>query len=123
MDIISLPIEFDNDKIDGRFRLVNIAVQRARELARGAEPKISTKAINITTIALEEAIQNKLEFLIGEEAIKAKEKAKKLDFRKLLEKKEEEAEEMSELEKDIQVFIQEKEEEITTPDEIFNSEG
>jgi DNA-directed RNA polymerase omega subunit len=123
MDIISLPIEFDEEKIDGRFRLVNIAAQRAKELAAGVEPYIQTKSKKVTTIALEEAIQNKLEFLIGEEAAKAKEEAKKLDIRKLLEMREEEREpeDLTELEKDLQIYMQDKEESIS-PDEIFDSE-
>ncbi len=123
MDIISLPIEFDEKKIDGRFRLVNIAAQRAKELAAGVEPYIQTKSKKVTTIALEEAIQNKLEFLVGEEAAKAKEEAKKLDIRKLLEMREEEREpeDLTELEKDLQIYMQDKEESIS-PDEIFDSE-
>ncbi len=43
MDIISLPVEYDHKKIDGKFRLVTIAAQRAKELSLGAKPKISTK--------------------------------------------------------------------------------
>lgn len=123
MDIISLPIEFDEERIDGRFRLVNIAAQRAKELAAGVEPQIQTKSKKVTTIALEEAIQNKLEFLVGEEAAKAKEEAKKLDLRKLLEARDEEreSEDLTELEKDLQIYMQDKEESIS-PDEIFDSE-
>ena len=123
MDIISLPVEFDNKKIDGRFRLVNIAAQRAKELATGAEPKIQTKAKKVTTIAIQEAIANKIEFLTGDEAAKAKEQSKKLAFRKLLEdrKRELDAEELSELEKDLNVYIKEKEESISA-DELFDSE-
>ncbi len=123
MDIISLPIEFDKEKIDGRFRLVNIAAQRAKELALGAEPKIQSRAKKITTLAIQEVVANKVDFLTGEEAAKAIEQTKKLAFRKLLEerKKELDAEERSELEKDLSVFMQEKEESITA-DELFDSE-
>ncbi len=49
MDIISLPIEYDRNKIDGRFRIIQIAAQRAKELAVGATPKVKTKAKKITT--------------------------------------------------------------------------
>ncbi len=123
MDIISLPVEFDEKKIDGRFRLVNIAAQRAKELASGAEPRIQTKARKVTTLAIQEAILNKLEFLIGEEAAKAQEELKKLDFRKVLEerKREVEGEELSELEKDLQIYMHEKDES-ASPDELFESE-
>jgi DNA-directed RNA polymerase subunit K/omega len=44
MEIISLPIEYDHQKIDGRFRVIAIASQRAKELAVGVQPKIKTKS-------------------------------------------------------------------------------
>jgi DNA-directed RNA polymerase omega subunit len=111
MDIISLPIEYDSDKIDGRFRIIAIAAQRAKELAVGAEPRIKTKAKKITTVAIEETINNAVEFLIGEEAKKAKEEAKKFDYRKLLEEKKREVsgEDLTEFEKDLKVYLHEKE--------------
>jgi DNA-directed RNA polymerase omega subunit len=111
MDIISLPIEYDPDKIDGRFRIIAIAAQRAKELAVGAEPRIKTKAKKITTVAIEETINNAVEFLIGEEAKKAKEEAKKFDYRKLLEEKKREVsgEDLTEFEKDLKVYLHEKE--------------
>ncbi|NCO68548.1 MAG: DNA-directed RNA polymerase subunit omega [Nitrospirae bacterium CG_4_10_14_3_um_filter_44_29] len=111
MDIISLPIELDMKKIDGRYRLVMIASQRAKELSLGVKPKIQTKSRRVTTIAIEEAVQGKLEFLIGEEAKKAEEDAKKFDYRRLLEEKRREAtpEELTELEKDLKVYLHEKE--------------
>ena len=58
MDIVSLPAEYDRKKIDGRYRVVAIAAQRARELTFGAKPKIKTKAKKITTIAIEETVSN-----------------------------------------------------------------
>jgi len=111
MDIISLPIDYDHDKIDGRFRVIAIAGQRAKDLALGAQPKIKTKARKITTVAIEETILNCVEFLIGEQAKKAKEEAKKFDYRKLLEEKKREisGDELSEFEKDLKVYLHEKE--------------
>ncbi|MBU4319698.1 MAG: DNA-directed RNA polymerase subunit omega [Nitrospinae bacterium] len=111
MDIISLPVEIDMKKIDGRYRLVMIASQRAKELSAGVKPKIQTKSKKVTAIAIEEAALGKLEFLVGEEAIKAKEEAKKFDYRRLLEEKRREAtpEELTELEKDLKVYLHEKE--------------
>ena len=111
MDIISLPVEIDKKKIDGRYRLVMIASQRAKELSVGVKPKIQTKSKKVTAIAIEEAALGKLEFLVGEEAIKAKEEAKKFDYRRLLEEKRREAtpEELTELEKDLKVYLHEKE--------------
>jgi len=111
MDIVSLPVEIDEKKIDGRYRLVMIASERAKELSLGVKPKIQTKAKKVTTIAIEETIDGKLEFLVGEEAREAKEEAKKFDYRRLLEEKRREAtpEELTELEKDLKVYLHEKE--------------
>ena len=111
MDIISLPIEFDRTKIDSRFRLIAIASQRAKELSLGDKPRVKTKSRKITTIALEEAIQNKIEYLVGEEAKRAKEEAKKFDYRRLLEEKKKEisGEDLTEFEKDLKVYLVEKE--------------
>lgn len=110
MDIISLPVEYDHNKIDGKFRLVTIAAQRAKELSLGIKPKILTRAKKVTTIAIEEAIENKLEFVTGEEALIAREKAGKFDYRKQLEESRKIAadEDLSELEKDLKVYLHEK---------------
>jgi DNA-directed RNA polymerase subunit omega len=110
MNIISLPVEVDKKSIDGRFRLTSMASQRARELALGAKPKIATKSKKVTTIALEEALSGSLEFLVGEEAKQARQEAKKFDYRKLLEEKRREgaAEDLSELERDLKVYLHEK---------------
>ncbi len=77
----------------------------------GAEPRIKTKAKKITTVAIEETINNAVEFLIGEEAKKAKEEAEKFDYRKLLEEKKREVrgEDLTEFEKDLKVYLHEKE--------------
>jgi DNA-directed RNA polymerase subunit omega len=111
MDIISLPIEYDHSKIDGRFRLIAIAAQRAKELALGAEHRVKTKSKKVTTISLEETINNTVEFLIGDEAKKARDEAKKFDYRKLLEEKKREvtSEDLTEFEKDLKVYLTEKE--------------
>ncbi|MGE5894446.1 MAG: DNA-directed RNA polymerase subunit omega [bacterium] len=111
MEIISLPIEFDFEKLHGRFGLVNIAAQRAKQLMSGSIPKIESKHRKVATIALEEAIQTRVEFLVGQEAIQAKEEAKKLDYKRLLEEKrrESEKEELTELEKDLKIYLYEKE--------------
>ena len=111
MDIISLPIEYDRDKIDGRFRIIAIAAQRAKELSVGIKPKVKTKAKKVSTIAIEETINNTIEFLTGERAKKAQEEAKRFDYRKLLEEKKREisGEVLTEFEKDLKVYLHEKE--------------
>lgn len=111
MDIISLPIEYDHDKIDSRFRIIAIACQRAKELSVGAKARVKTKSKKVSTVSLEETIGNTIEFLTGEEAKKAKEEAKKFDYRKLLEEKKREisGEDLTEFEKDLKVYLHEKE--------------
>jgi len=111
MEIISLPIDIDTEKLHGRFGLVNIASQRAKQLVAGAMPKIESKHRKVATVALEESLGGSVEFLVGQEAIEAKEEAKKLDYRRLLEEKrrESEKEELSELEKDLKIYLYEKE--------------
>ena len=111
MDIISLPVEYDNTKIDGKYRLVAIASQRAKDLSLGSKSKIQTKSKKVTSVAIEEAASALLEFLTGEEAIKAREEAGKFDYRKLLEesRKISAGEDLSELEKDLKVYLHERE--------------
>jgi DNA-directed RNA polymerase omega subunit len=111
MDIISLPVEYDRTKIDGKYRLVAIASQRAKELSMGAKSKVQTKSKKVTSVAIEEAADNVLEFLTGDEARVAKEEASKFDYRKLLEdsRKISAGEDLSELEKDLKVYLHEKE--------------
>ena len=113
MDIVSLPIEHDKKKMDSRFRLVVIAAQRAKEIALGVKPKIKAKGKKPTSIGIEEALEGILEYKVGEEARVAIEEAKKFDYRKLLEEKRREAaipEDLSELEKDLRVYLTERKE-------------
>ncbi len=127
MDIVSLPAEIDKKKIDGRFRLASIAAQRARELSLGAKPKVPTKAKKVTTVAIDEAINGSLEFLMGEEARKAREEAKKFDYKRLLEERRREGapEDLSELEKDLKIYLHEKEmtEEKKALEELFTEKN
>jgi DNA-directed RNA polymerase omega subunit len=111
MDIVSLPIEIDEDMIDSRFRLVVIASQRAKELAFGAKPRVETKFKKIPTLALEETLEGELEFITGEEAKAKLEEARKFDYKRFLEEKRKEAmpEDLSELEKDLKMYLTEKE--------------
>lgn len=122
MDIVSLPIEVDEDKIDSRFRLVEIASQRARELAYGAKSKVDTKFKKIPTIAVEESLEGTLEFITGEEAVSALDEARKFDYKRFLEQKKKESmpEDLSELERDLRVYLHEREEvDKSVLDELF----
>jgi DNA-directed RNA polymerase subunit omega len=108
MDIISLPIKYDKKSIDSRFRLVTMASQRARELSLGAASKFPVKTKKVTTSALLEAISGEIEFITGEKAAAAKEKAEKIDYRKLIEEKRRPITDLSELEKDLKIYLHEK---------------
>ena len=112
MDIVTLPIELDKKKMDSRFRLVEIAAQRSRELAYGAKPKVETKFKKIPTIAIEETLEETLEYITGDEAKDALQEAKKFDYKRFLEEKKKESmpEDLSELEKDLRVYLHEREE-------------
>lgn len=119
MDIISLPIELDRNKIDSRYRLTLLAAQRATELSLGATARIEKKAKKVTTTALLEILSDKIEYITGEEAIKAKEKIEKIDVKKLLEEKRKAIPDLSELEKDLKVYLHGKETAEKMLEELF----
>ncbi len=110
MDVLSSPIELEKTDIDGRFRLINIVSQRAKELVGDSKPKIQTKSKKVTTIAIEEAVAETLEYITGEEAKQANENARKMDYKRFLEEKKRatEQEDLSELEKDLKFYLNEK---------------
>ena len=111
MDIITLPIQYDKKKIDGAYRLVIASVKRAKALSQGSLPVISSKAQKITTLGIEEVATGAVKVLIGEEAVKASEEAKKLTHKKMMDEaqqKETMPEDMTELEKDLKVYLSEK---------------
>ena len=111
MEIISLPIEFERKKIDGTYRLVVASVRRAKSLSQGALPKIASKAQKITTLAIEEVARGAVNILTGEEAVKANEEAKKLSHKRMMDEaqqKETMPEDMTELEKDLKIYLSEK---------------
>jgi DNA-directed RNA polymerase subunit omega len=120
IDIISLPIEFDRNKIDSRYRLAVIAAQRAAELSLGAAPKLEKKAKKVTTTAILEILSNKIEYITGEEAIRAKEKIVKIDVKKLLEDKRRAIPDITELEKDLKIYLHGKESAEKMLEDLFN---
>ena len=111
MDIISLPIKYDREKIDGNYRLVMAAVKRAKDLSLGSLPVMPSKAKKITTLAIEEVASGAVKMLTGKEAVKATEDAKKQVHQKVIDEaqqKETMPEDMSELEKDLKLYLSEK---------------
>jgi DNA-directed RNA polymerase subunit omega len=113
MDLISLPSELDREKIDSRFRLVIAVAKRARVLYHGAMPKITSKSKKMTTVALEEVASGSVRVLSGEAAIKAKEEAKNLHYEDMIDEAKQKAslpEELTKFEKELQVYLRDKEE-------------
>jgi DNA-directed RNA polymerase subunit omega len=129
MDLISLPVEFDKEKIDSRYRLVIAVAKRARVLHQGGQPKITSKAKKMTTIALEEVTSEAVSILTGDAAVKAQEEAKRLTYEGMIdEAKQKEAlpEDLTELEKDLKIYLHEKSERDNKQqniEEIFSEEG
>lgn len=113
MDIISLPIENKNENIEGTYRLVVAAVKRAKDLSQGAMPVLKSKAQKITTLAIQEVVSGKIHVLTGAEAVKASEEKKRLTHKKMIDEaqqKETMPEDMTELEKDLKIYLSEKSE-------------
>ena len=79
IEIISSPISTDDKRIDSRYRLAVIAAQRAKQLMKGSNPKIFSKYVKESSIALEELVRGKLEFFVGKEAVKARQEARRLE--------------------------------------------
>ncbi|MEK7271344.1 MAG: DNA-directed RNA polymerase subunit omega [Nitrospirota bacterium] len=128
MDLISLPVIIDKEKIDGRYRLVIATSKRARALYQGAQPIRVSKVKKLTTLALEEVASGAVRILTGEAAIKAREEAKKLSYEGMIdEAKQKEAlpEDLTEIEKDLKVYLHEKSERDSKQniDKIFTEEG
>lgn len=122
MDIASLPVEYDRGVLGSKYRLVVIAAQRARELALGASPRVKTKPHKVTTTAVLEVLSGEIPFLTGDEAAVAREKAERIDYKKLMEGKRAPIADLSELEKDLKVYLHEREASERGLEELF-SEG
>jgi DNA-directed RNA polymerase subunit omega len=126
MDIMSLITDFDETKIDSRYRLVIIAAQRARQLMQGSNPQITSKFTKETTVALDEVLQGKTDFMTGKEAKGAMKEAMlareiedraraKARAKALLPQEDE-----SEIKKDLSVYLSDRKEEeppIAEPEE------
>jgi DNA-directed RNA polymerase subunit omega len=78
MDLIALPFEGHVAEIDSRYRIVTVTAQRARQVSEGARASVTTRYAKPTTIALQELVEGKLEFLTGKEAKLAQKEAKRL---------------------------------------------
>jgi DNA-directed RNA polymerase subunit K/omega len=127
MDTISLPIRCDNEDIDGSYRMVIASVKRAKALSQGVLPTMSSKAKKITTLAIEEVATGAVKVVTGEAAVKASEESKKLTHKRFIDEaqqKEAMPEDVSELERDLRVYLSEKNqsEQKRTLEDIFGEE-
>ncbi len=55
-------------KINNVYRLVVVASERTRQLARGARPLVDTESKKLTTIALKEILEGKVRVLDDDES-------------------------------------------------------
>ncbi len=112
LDVVSLPVEFDEGEFDSRYRLVIAVIKRAKELHQGALPRIATRARKVTTVALEEAVSGYVHVRTGEAAVKAIEEAERRTHEILIDEAAQKVsfhEQLSELEKDLEEYLRQKE--------------
>lgn len=76
MDLTNLMTGIDEMKIDSRYRLVIVTAQRARRLMQGSKPLVQSKFSKESTVALDETLRGRIEYLIGNEARAALEEAR-----------------------------------------------
>ena len=77
IDTLSLLPEGSQRRFDSRHRLVIAASQRAKHLMQGTRSGPASRFTKETTVALEEVLNGKVEFLTGKEARQAMKDAKR----------------------------------------------
>lgn len=68
MDALPLLPEHQQTDFDSRYRIVLIAAQRAKQLVRGSESETNSAFSKDTSKALEEVLQGRVPYLVGQEA-------------------------------------------------------
>ena len=68
MDLTSLMTSVEEMDIDSRYRVVILTAQRARQIMQGSKPQVSTKFNKESTVALQEAIDGKIDYITGPDA-------------------------------------------------------
>lgn len=68
MEVLSLLDHHSNTKIDSNYRIVIIAVQRAKQLLQGAPPTSQKPFAKETCRAIYEVLQGDVDFVVGTEA-------------------------------------------------------
>jgi DNA-directed RNA polymerase subunit omega len=113
MDMMSLLNNYDESRIDSRYRLVIIAAQRARQIMQGSKSQVTSKFAKETTVALDEVLQGRTDFVTGKEAKVAMKEA--MMAREIEERARAKAKaalprvDESEIRKDLTVYVNDKE--------------
>ena len=110
MDMLSLLPEYKQDRFDSRHRLVIAASQRAKHLIQGARPFAASKFTKETTVAIDEVLQEKVEFFVGKDArqaIKAAKRGKDSEAERLA--MVDSAEDVHEIKKELSVYVDDSE--------------
>jgi DNA-directed RNA polymerase subunit omega len=74
LDLISQPIEYKDDVIDSRYRLVIAAAKRTRQIMEGNAPTQNWPYHKETTVGLAEILFKKVSILTGAAAVLAEQK-------------------------------------------------
>jgi DNA-directed RNA polymerase subunit omega len=110
IDMLSLLPEYSQDRFDSRHRLVIAASQRAKHLTQGARGSGTSKFTKETTVAIDEVLQGKVDFLVGKEArqaIKAAKRGKDSDAERLA--MGDATEDTREIKKELSVYVDDSE--------------
>ena len=68
MDLTSLMAGIGEAKMDSRYRLVIVTAQRARQMIEGSKPLTQSRFSKEITVALDEVLQGRIQYLTGSEA-------------------------------------------------------
>ena len=116
-----MPIEIKAEIADSKFRLVHMAAQRMRRLSAGQPPLVVSTSIKDTTVALEEAVIGGLPYVIGEEALQAKEEYQKQQEQARID--EELSAKEEEIRKELSVYLSASQEDAEPGEEVEAAES
>ncbi len=105
MEIVALPIDFEDLDFDSRYRLVIMGSQRAKQLMEGAKKLSGSRYTKESTVALEEILLGKVQFLVGKEARLAYREMKRIREEDTRNRVLLEEEDSTEIKKDLSVYV------------------
>jgi DNA-directed RNA polymerase omega subunit len=68
------------ENIDSKFRLITITAMRAKQLQRGARPRVDSESTKPTAIARQEVMAGSIDFQVGEDAAGPMEESEVTEF-------------------------------------------